>query len=99
MKRFLASLLLAGLTLLATANPAAAAETLDVEAEINGRDLAGADGDSHIKHAPTETVPITITLRNADSRPAMERFVRREVHAPGTNFHSYDVSHLTSHRT
>lgn len=91
MKRFLASLLLAGLTLLATANPAAAAETLDVEAEINGRDIAGADGDSPIELDPTETVPITITLRNAGSRTEQVRFVRLEGQALGLTFLTYDL--------
>jgi hypothetical protein len=96
MKRFLASLLLAGLTLLATASPAAAAETLDVEAEINGRDIAGADGDSPIELDPTEAVPITITLRNAGSRTEQVRFVRLEGQALGLTFLTYDLGLRTS---
>lgn len=96
MKRFLASLLLAGLTLLTTASPAAAAETLDVEAEINGQDIAGADGDSPIELDPTETVPITITLRNAGSRTEQVRFVRLEGQALGLTFLTYDLGLRTS---
>lgn len=96
MKRFLASLLLAGLTLLATASPAAAAETLDVEAEINGRDVAGGDGDSPIELDPTETVPITITLRNAGNRTEAVRFVRLEGQALGLTFLTYDLGMRTT---
>src|SRR3546814_12714623 len=89
MKRFLASLLLAGLTLLATANPAAAAETLDVEAEINGRDIAGADGDSPIELDPTEPVPLTLTLRNAASRTDQVRFAQQAGLRHGLAFPPY----------
>lgn len=91
MKRFLASLLLSGVALLATASPAAAAETLDVEAEINGQDIAGADDTSPIELDPTESVPITITLRNAGNRTEDVRFVRLEGQALGLTFLTYDL--------
>ncbi|MCO8126710.1 hypothetical protein NHL50_05785 [Acidimicrobiia bacterium EGI L10123] len=96
MKRFLASLLLFGLVLLAAAGPAAAAETLDVRAEINGRDIAGADSDSPIELDPTEAVPITITLRNAGNRTEDIRFVRLEGQALGLTFLTYDLGMRTS---
>lgn len=96
MKRLLATLLLSGLALLATANPAAAAETLDVEAEINGRDIAGADDGSPIELDPTEAVPISITLRNAGNRTEEVRFVRLEGQALGLTFLTYDLGMRTS---
>jgi hypothetical protein len=96
MKRFLASLLIAGVVLLATASPATAAETLDVEAEINGRDIAGADDSSPIELDPTAAVPITITLRNAGSQTEEVRFVRLEGQALGLTFLTYDLGMRTS---
>jgi hypothetical protein len=96
MKRFLASLLLTGLVLFAAASPAAAAETLDVEAEINGRDIADADGDSPIELDPTGAVPISITLRNAGNRTEEVRFVRLEGQALGLTFLTYDLGLRTS---
>lgn len=96
MKRFLASLLLSGLAVLATASPAAAAETLDVEAEINGRDIAGADDTSPIELDPTTAVPISITLRNAGSQTEDVRFVRLEGQALGLTFLTYDLGMRTS---
>lgn len=96
MKRFLASLLLSGLAVLAPASPAAAAETLDVEAEINGRDIAGADDSSPIELDPTTAVPISITLRNAGSQTEDVRFVRLEGQALGLTFLTYDLGMRTS---
>jgi hypothetical protein len=96
MKRFLTSVLLVGLALLATATPAAAAETLDVEAQINGRDVAGADGDSPIELDPTTAVPISITLRNAGNRTEEVRFVRLEGQALGLTFLTYDLGMRTT---
>ena len=96
MRRILASLLLSGLALLAMSSPAAAAETLDVEAEINGRDIAGADDTSPIELDPTEAVPITITLRNAGNRTEEVRFVRLEGQALGLTFLTYDLGMRTS---
>src|SRR5690606_16079492 len=96
MKRFIASVLLTGIALLATASPAAAAETLDVEARINGRDVSGADGGSPIELDPTEAVPITITLRNAGNRTEEVRFVRLEGQALGLTFLTYDLGMRTS---
>lgn len=96
MRRLLGGALLALLLLVATAPPAGAAETLDVEAEINGRDISGADGDSPIELDPTKAVPITITLHNAGNRVEEIRFVRLEGKALGLTFLTYDLGLRTT---
>jgi len=95
-KRALAIVLLSVVAVLGAAPPAGAAETLDVSAEINGRDIAGADGDSPIELDPTQAVPITITLRNAGNRVEEVRFVRLEGKALGLTFLTYDLGMRTS---
>lgn len=91
MRRSLAVVAVVLAALVVTAGPAGAAKTLDIEAEIAGRDIAGADGDSPIELDPTESVPITITLHNAGSATEEVRFVRLEGQALGLTFLTYDL--------
>jgi len=95
-RRALALLLLAITAVVAAAAPAGAAKTLDVEATIAGRDIAGADGDSPVELDPTKPVPISITLRNAGTRTEEVRFVRLEGQALGLTFLTYDLGIRTS---
>lgn len=96
MRRVLAAAALVAVVLLGAAPPAMAAETLDVEARINGRDIAGADGRSPIELDPTQAVPISITLRNAGNRVEDVRFVRLEGQALGLTFLTYDLGMRTT---
>ena len=92
----MAALAVVVFAVLLTANPASAAKTLDIEAEIAGRDVASADGDSPIELDPTDGVPVTITLRNQGNATEEVRFVRLEGQALGLTFLTYDLGFQTT---
>lgn len=91
MKKLVALLALALGLLAALAGPAAAAKTVDITAEIAGRDISTADSEAPLELDPTETVPLTITLHNAGTVTEVVRFVRLEGQALGLTFLTYDL--------
>jgi hypothetical protein len=84
------------IAVVALATPAAAAQTIDIEAEIAGRDTATADGKDPIELDPKQAVPITLTLRNVGSMTEEIRFVRLEGQALGLTFLTYDLGLQTT---
>lgn len=74
-----------------TASPATAAESLDVEAEINGRDVSGADSTNPVEIDPRTEIPFTLTIYNAGDQVENIRYVRLEGRALGVTFLTYDL--------
>ena len=95
-------LLVAGLAmvwmLVAVAPPVGAAQTLDVEASIDGRDLADATGDDPVAIDPNREIPLSVTIRNAGNQTESIRFVRLEGEALGLTFLTYDLGIRTQLR-
>jgi hypothetical protein len=90
-RRILAAVALAIAIVCATAAPASAAESLDVEAEIDGREVAGADSDNPVAIHPDREIPLTLTIRNAGNQVEQIRYVRLEGRALGVTFLTYDL--------
>lgn len=74
-----------------TATPAAAAESLDVEAEIDGRDLSDADSTNPVAIDPRTEIPLILTIRNVGGQIENIRYVRLEGRALGVTFLTYDL--------
>ncbi len=83
-------------TLLLVATPAQAAQSIDVTAEINGRDISTADSTNPIALDPRTETSLVLTLRNAGSRTEDIRFVRLEGRALGLTFLTYDLGIRTT---
>ena len=91
MTRFLGALLATLWLAISIAPPAGAAQTLDVEARIAGRDLADVDSANPLSIDPNEEIPLSVTIRNAGNRTENIRFVRLEGEALGLTFLTYDL--------
>ena len=91
MRRIVAALLATAWLAIAVAPPAGAAQTLDVEARIGGRDLAEVDSTNPISIDPNAEIPLSVTIRNAGNRTENVRFVRLEGEALGLTFLTYDL--------
>ncbi|HEU5084344.1 MAG TPA: hypothetical protein VFU14_13460 [Acidimicrobiales bacterium] len=97
-KRLLASVLAVLWLLVAVAPPVGAAQTLDVEASIDGRDLAEATSDDPVAIDPNREIPLSVTIRNAGNQTESIRFVRLEGEALGLTFLTYDLGIRTQLR-
>lgn len=89
-RRLLAFVVLVGAVCL-LAGPAAAAESLDVEATIGGRAAADADSTDPIPIDPSDEIPLQLTITNVGNRTEQIRYVRLEGRALGVTFLTYDV--------
>lgn len=98
MRRLLASVLAVLWLLVAVAPPVGAAQTLDVEASIDGRDLAEATSDDPVAIDPNREIPLSVTIRNAGNQTESIRFVRLEGEALGLTFLTYDLGIRTQLR-
>ena len=98
MRRAVAALLLFAAVVLLTAPPASAAQSLDVEGTIDGRDLSDADSSNPVAIDPTREIPLTLTIRNAGDQVENIRYVRLEGRALGVTFLTYDLGIRTSLR-
>jgi hypothetical protein len=97
-RRRLLVLVSLGVMLMVPAQPAHAAGTIDIEAELAGRDIASADSTEPIRIEPKEEVPLTLTIRNNGDRPQEIRYVRLEGKALGLTFLTYDLGIRTTLR-
>jgi hypothetical protein len=90
-RRALASVVLFSSVLLLSVPPVGAAQSLDVEGTIDGRDLSGADSANPVAIDPAQETPIAITIRNAGDLTENIRYVRLEGRALGVTFLTYDL--------
>lgn len=74
-----------------SAAPAQAADIIEIEAEIAGRDIAGADSGEPIRIEPREEIPLDLTIRNTGEQAEQIRYVRLEGRALGLTFLTYDL--------
>ena len=90
-KRLATALALVVTVLWGSAAPASAAESLDVEAEIDGRDVSTSDSETPVRIEPNREIPLTLTIRNAGTQVENIRYVRLEGRALGVTFLTYDL--------
>ncbi len=98
MRRLVASLLAVLWLLVAVAPPVGAAQTLDVVATIDGRDLTEATSENPLAIDPNREIPLSVTIRNAGNQTERIRFVRLEGEALGLTFLTYDLGIRTQLR-
>jgi hypothetical protein len=91
MRRVLAALTLLGVLVVLAPVPVGAAESLDVEGEINGRALKDADSANPVALDPRSEIPLKLTIRNAGTQIEDIRYVRLEGRALGVTFLTYDL--------
>ena len=91
MRRVLAALAVLGALVVLTPAPAGAAESLDVEGEIDGRALKDADSANPVALDPRGEIPLVLTIRNAGTQTEDIRYVRLEGRALGVTFLTYDL--------
>ena len=91
MRRILAFVALLVTVIAMTAPPAAAAESLDVDAEIDGRDVSSADSTDPIAIDPRNEIPLTLTISNVGDQVENIRYVRLEGRALSVTFLTYDL--------
>lgn len=91
MRRLLALVGVALAMVAVAARPAAAAESLDVEAELDGRDVSDADSTNPVAIDPRTEIPLTLTIRNVGGQVENIRYVRLEGRALGVTFLTYDL--------
>ncbi len=89
--RRLVTLVVLVATVVLLAGPAAAAESLDIEATIGGRSAADADSTDPIPIDPSDEIPLQLTITNVGNRTEQIRYVRLEGRALGVTFLTYDV--------
>jgi len=97
-RRLVASLLAVLWLMVAVAPPASAAQTLDVVATIDGRDLTEATSENPLAIDPNREIPLSVTIRNAGNQTERIRFVRLEGEALGLTFLTYDLGIRTQLR-
>jgi len=81
--------------LLGTA-PAQAADTVELEATLAGRDVATADSEDPITIEPREEIPLELTILNTGDDTVSVRYVRLEGKALGLTFLTYDLGVRTT---
>ncbi|MGK2928078.1 MAG: hypothetical protein ACSLFO_00710 [Acidimicrobiales bacterium] len=91
MRRLLATVLVAVTALAIAASPAGAAEPIEIEAAIGGRDVTTADSTEPIVIDPAEETPLELTVTNTGDVAEEIRFVRLEGTALGLTFLTYDL--------
>lgn len=94
-RRFALIGLLMALALLVQ-QPAHAASTIDIEASIDGRDIASADSTEPIRLDPREPIPLELTIHNTGDQTEEIRHVRLEGKALGLTFLTYDLGVQTT---
>ncbi len=96
MRRLLATALLAATALTLAAAPAGAAEPIEIEAAIGGRDVTTADSTEPIEIDPAEETRLELTVTNTGDVAEQIRFVRLEGTALGLTFLTYDLGIRTT---
>ncbi len=84
------------LVMLLPSRPVDAVSTIEVEAELGGRDVTTADSTDPIRIEPKEEVPLELTLRNLGDEVEEIRYVRLEGKALGLTFLTYDLGVRTT---
>lgn len=84
------------LAMLLPSRPVDAVSTIEVEAQLGGRDVATADSADPIRIEPREEVPLELTIRNLGDEVEQVRYVRLEGKALGLTFLTYDLGVRTT---
>lgn len=95
-RRLLLLLLLTVVALGGAAGPARADGVIEIEAELAGRDIAGADSTDPVELEPRQEIPLLLTLRNTGDQSESIRYVRLEGKALGLTFLTYDLGIRTT---
>lgn len=96
MRRRIALIGILALVMLLPSRPVDAVSTIEVEAELGGRDVTTADSTDPIRIEPKEEVPLQLTLRNLGDEVEEIRYVRLEGKALGLTFLTYDLGVRTT---
>lgn len=96
MRQRLLTLALLVVVLLLPQAHARAADTIEIEAELAGRDIAAADSTDPVRIEPREEVPLILTIRNTGPEVERVRYVRLEGKALGLTFLTYDLGIRTT---
>lgn len=96
MRRRIALIGLLALMMLLPSRPVDAVSTIEVEAELGGRDVTTADSTDPIRIEPRKEVPLELTLRNLGDEVEEIRYVRLEGKALGLTFLTYDLGVRTT---
>jgi hypothetical protein len=75
---------------------AQSSDTVEIEAELAGRDVATADSSDPVEIEPREEIPLLLTMRNTGDSPVTVRYVRLEGKALGLTFLTYDLGVRTT---
>ena len=71
--------------------PTQSTDPLELDAVLDGRDVATADSENPIPLDPREEIPLELTMRNNGDEAVTVRFVRLEGKALGLTFLTYDL--------
>jgi hypothetical protein len=96
MRRTMLLFVLAALVLAPGRASAQSADTVQLTATIDGRDIEGADSERPIPLEPREEIPLELTILNSGDTPVSVRYVRLEGKALGLTFLTYDLGLKTT---